>query len=79
MGLGSTRNEAINMQREPVSMGIENSYEGSRNDSQGYRRGMALYDILERQMALFPDLFRSYEKAAIAAIEKVRAHGITPE
>ncbi|AJZ56179.1 hypothetical protein [Paraburkholderia fungorum] len=37
--------------------------------------GLSLYDILEQQLALFPDLFRSYEKAAEAAIDKVRAGG----
>jgi hypothetical protein len=60
-------------------MEFENSYKGSGNDSNGCRRGTALYDILEQQMALFPDLFRSYEKAAIAAIEKVRARGKMPQ
>ncbi|QIN68076.1 hypothetical protein SBC1_81230 (plasmid) [Caballeronia sp. SBC1] len=60
-------------------MEFENSYKGSGNDSNGCRRGMALYDILERQMALFPDLFRSYEKAAIAAIEKIRTRGTTSQ
>ncbi|PRZ52397.1 hypothetical protein BX589_11471 [Paraburkholderia fungorum] len=38
-------------------------------------RGLSLYDILEQQLALFPDMFRSYEKAAKAAIDKVRAGG----
>lgn len=59
-------------------MGFENSFKGSGNDSSGWRRGMMLYDILEQQMALFPDLFRSYERAAIAAIEKIRTCGTAP-